>query len=524
MTELAEAHAVLVTLEKRKQGLIAELNDVHAAIRSQRNKLEELIRRLPVSPIDRLPNEMILRIFELILGTARAEDKNCCVRWKGQLAEVSRRWRNVILRSPCLWTTIRVSSSWNTALIEAHIMRSSKSPLDIEISPWRNSVLKDRPLLQRLELVVPCAERWRSLTISSDVSSSTFRILRRLDHLSLPSLTSVWIERFPCCEPGKFDLPFLWPQRAPLIEKIFISGDIGMLKGREIPSSVKTLAVESTSLRWRITSALLLEFVPCQRLTSLCLGNFTNSEELPPNSIQLPLLEKFVSRGGVSAALICAIVAPRLKHFECHELSAYPSLHDRFVAVSGKFSNVDHLELHAGSQRSQRYKPPSQSLRLAFPGVRHLVLSKVDAIAILPSAEDPGTVFHWQHLESLTSIGYPKEEEEEEEEKEEKEEKEEEKEAFINNLANCLRRRQEAGLSKLRLTFPVPFSVERFLFVYEQLNDLCILECAYNTHDITLSGVTSSKPWLDVSFSQPYILDALRDAVMAGCIRTNGRG
>ncbi|KIO07187.1 hypothetical protein M404DRAFT_24267 [Pisolithus tinctorius Marx 270] len=123
--------------------------------------------------------------------------------------------------------------------------------------------------------------------------------------------------------------------------------------------------------------------------------------------------------------------------------------------------------------------------------MRHL-----DAIAILPSAEDPGTVFHWQHLESLTSIGYPKEEEEEEEEKEEKEEKEEEKEAFINNLANCLRRRQEAGLSKLRLTFPVPFSVERFLFVYEQLNDLCILECAYNTHDITLSGVTSSKPWL----------------------------
>ncbi|KAI6012733.1 hypothetical protein F5J12DRAFT_820113 [Pisolithus orientalis] len=488
MDEFAEARAALVTLEKRKQGLIAELNDVHAAIRSQRNKLEELIRRLPVSPINRLPDEILLRIFELILifGTARTEDKNCCVRWKGQLVEVSRQWRNVILHSPCLWTTIRVSPSWNTARIEAHIMRSSKSPLDIEISPWRNSyVLKDRPLLRRLELVVPCAERWRSLTISSVVSSSTFRVLQRLDHLSLPSLTSVWIERFPCCEPGKFDLPFLQPQRTPLIEKIFISGDIGMLKGREIPSSVKTLAVESTSLRWKITSALLLEFVPCQRLTSLCLGNFTNSEELPPNSIQLPLLEKFVSRGGVSAALICAIVAPRLKHFECHELSAYPSLHDRFVAVGGKFSNVDHLELHAGSQRSQRYKPPSQSLRLAFPGVRHLVLSRVDAIAILPSAEDPGTVFHWQHLESLTSIGYPEEEVEEKEKK-----------AFIDNLANCLRRRQEAGQSKLRLTFPMPFSVERFLFVYEQLNDLCILECAYNTHDITLSGVTSSKPWL----------------------------
>ncbi|KAI6012734.1 hypothetical protein F5J12DRAFT_891047 [Pisolithus orientalis] len=478
MDEFAGARAALVTLEKRKQGLIAELNDVHAAIRSQRNKVEELIRRLPISPINRLPDEILLRIFELILGAARTEDKNCCVRWKGQLAEVSRRWRNVILHSPCLWTTITVSSSRSTALIETYIMRSSESPLDIEIH--HNGILfafEDKPLVQRLELVVTCAERWRSLTIFLD-AHSTFRVLQRLGHLSLPSLTSVCIRNFPCCEPEKLDPPFLRSQCAPRMEKIFISGDIGMLKGREIPSSVKTLAVELDFFsRSGINSALLLESMPCQRLTSLCLDGRINFGELSPNSIQLPLLEKFVSKlGGVSAALIRAIVAPRLKHFEGHAFSANQSLHDTFVVVSGKFSSVDHFTLY----ESQRHETVSKSLCLAFPGVRHLVLPKEDIIAVLRSAEGPGTAFHWQHLESLTSIGHL----------------EKEFEAFINDLANCLRRRQEAGLSKFRLNLSTPFSVEKLLFVYEQLNDVCILECAYNTHDTTLPGMTSGKLWL----------------------------
>ncbi|KIO07230.1 hypothetical protein M404DRAFT_24291 [Pisolithus tinctorius Marx 270] len=472
VNELSEARAVLATLERRERELTAELNDVRAALDLQRHKVEESIRRLPVSPINRLPNEMLLRIFELILRAV--DDLDFCVRRKGVLAGVSRRWRNAIWNTPCLWTTIKVSSSWSRALIEAHVTRSSESLLDIEIDSRSRGIITQRELfIPLLDLVATCAERWRSLTVLSDSTFPALLVLGRFNRLSLPSLTSVSIADVPSSPPHQFDLPFLLPKCAPRIEDIYLSGEIRVVMGCEIPSSVKTLALRFyLPFQSDISSTFLLECTHYQRLTSLCLEGVVSIDfgQFPPNSLRFPLLEEFACKIDLSAELMCAIVAPRLKRFHGRWLRSVPSLHDTFAGAIGKFSNVDHLDLYRGFPG---HDTASESLCLAFPAVRHLTLSKDHTIAILRSAESSDTVCHWHHLESLTIDGYLEELN---------------LKAFIDELAGCLGRRREAGLSKLRLYFPTPFLAERISFVYERLNDECILECAYDTQYQTLGG------------------------------------
>ncbi|KAI6012754.1 hypothetical protein F5J12DRAFT_891063 [Pisolithus orientalis] len=430
VNELAEARAVLATLERRERELTAEFNDVRAALDLQRHKIEESIRRLPVSPINRLPNEMLLQIFELIIRGV--DDLDFRVRRKGVLAGVSRRWRNAIWSIPCLWTTIKVSSSWSRALIEAHVTRSSESLLDIEIDSRSGWIMtQGESFIPLLDLVATCAERWRSLTVLSDASFPALLVLGRFNHLSLPSLTSVSIADVPSCPPHQFDLPFLLPKCAPRIEDIYLSGAIRVLMGCEIPSSVKTLALRL--------------YLPSQSEIS---GVSIDFGQFPPNSLRFPLLEKLACEIGLSAELMCAIVAARLKRFHGRWLRSVPSLHDTFAGAIGKFSNVDHLDLH---REFPGHDTASESLCLAFPAVRHLTLSKDHTIAILRSAESSDT-------------------------------------AFIDELAGCLGRRREAGLSKLRLHFPTPFLAERISFVYERLNDECVLECAYGARYQTLRG------------------------------------
>lgn len=103
---------------------------------------------------------------------------------------------------------------------------------------------------------------------------------------------------------------------------------------------------------------------------------------------------------------------------------------------------------------------PYRSLLFSIPNVHHLVLPNDDTVAILRAAEGSITVCHWQHLESLTINGYlhraPH---------------------IIDDLGACLRRRPEAGLSKLQLNFTERHPGEKISFAYERLDDLFVVEC-----------------------------------------------
>ncbi|KIN93461.1 hypothetical protein M404DRAFT_40304, partial [Pisolithus tinctorius Marx 270] len=130
MDELTEARAALAAMENREQELLSELHSIRVAVRSQRSRVEELITRLPISPIDRLPDESLLRVLEFYLEEA-AQTCDVYIHAKRQLASVSCRWRDLILHSPSLWTLLTVTPSWSEARAKIYMTRSSRSLLDI---------------------------------------------------------------------------------------------------------------------------------------------------------------------------------------------------------------------------------------------------------------------------------------------------------------------------------------------------------------------------------------------------------
>ncbi|KAI6138560.1 hypothetical protein BKA82DRAFT_3135902 [Pisolithus tinctorius] len=197
MDELTEARAALAAMENRERELLSELHSIRDAVRLQRSRVEELITRLPISPIDRLPNESLLRVLEFYLEEA-AQTCDVYIHAKRQLASVSRRWRDLILHSPSLWTLLTVTSSWSEARAKIYVTRSSQS-LDIVIRFCDYRYDDDNVIFPALlDILTSCAHRWRSLIIhkhTPEVHRSL--VLEKLNRLSLPSLKRVSISNFP---------------------------------------------------------------------------------------------------------------------------------------------------------------------------------------------------------------------------------------------------------------------------------------------------------------------------------------
>lgn len=169
MNELTETRAELEQLKKQEQ-------QVRAAVRAQKTKLQELIRQVP-APINRLPNEVLLRIFQFFIQSSNILT----------LGAVSYRWRDVTLQCPSLWSTIKVTQGRSTSLLEAQVARSAGLPLKIDICNIYH-------LNAMLDILIPCAVRWQSLTIQGYASYYGTSALTRLNDYEYPSLT--------CFDPG----------------------------------------------------------------------------------------------------------------------------------------------------------------------------------------------------------------------------------------------------------------------------------------------------------------------------------
>ena len=102
MDVFTQARAELSLLEDKERRLRKELLDVRTAITTQRAKITELLRTRAAA-INHLPTEILLFIFDLDVHSNPYPGRNY------ELAAVCRRWRDVVLDSPSLWTTIHVT-------------------------------------------------------------------------------------------------------------------------------------------------------------------------------------------------------------------------------------------------------------------------------------------------------------------------------------------------------------------------------------------------------------------------------
>ncbi|KAG6330755.1 hypothetical protein ID866_8330 [Astraeus odoratus] len=213
MDELAEARAVLAVLENRERELLLPLLDVHAAKAAQKSKIDKLIRARP-SSINRLPTELLVKIIYLSIDYPR----NSSIQ---KLAGVSRRWREVILGTPCFWTTITVpQSDHNMLSIEAQLARSCKAPLDV-ILEWNPDEGNLGPTHRhQLDLIVSCANRWRSLKCHKKNTSDPVAdiVVRAFKHLEFPLLRYIDLKYFDT------RIIVLFSANAPALEHLVFHG------------------------------------------------------------------------------------------------------------------------------------------------------------------------------------------------------------------------------------------------------------------------------------------------------------
>ena len=402
--KLSQARAELALLEEQAQRLLKELLHVRAAVATQRDKVDELIRTRPTA-FNLLPTEILLSIFDLDVRDYYYPER------KYQLAGVCRRWKNVILDCPSLWTTIHVATSASSVM--THLERSRGALLDIviETSLWSQS--RHLALVPSLDIIEPLAHRWHSLTIT-DVDSDdheamyeltlTEFITARINPLQFPSLKYVSISFFDC------SLDFLSPARAPALEHLELYTFQAEYTAFPSVTALKTLRLDCEYNP--VDYPLFPHLIPTQTLTELSISGLIGAFSPQPNSIHFPSLKMLeISDLEKASQFMDAIIAPNLERFKY----TYSGSDDPPSIVLGglrsKFTSVRHLSLCHILNRDIPELLHADAIVLCevFPGVRHVEFETNQFRHFFdPTLDNARTrcpIDLWTELESLTICG-----------------------------------------------------------------------------------------------------------------------
>ena len=396
MNELGEARAELARLEASAKDLLRQLLDVRAAISQQRTKINELIRQRPPA-IDRLPTEILLPILIFAIHTQPSFKR------KQQLAGVCRRWKNIVLDSPMLWSLIRVSRRESLISIRTHLKRSGNAPLDIliEVKNGSSGVHDILSLTPDIQVVLAHAHRWQSLFVVDRRRKEDDLVLGELisyvtAHTEFPSLKHVIIPDF-----GDVAYPtFLSPACAPALEHLELADycpsddflPVTTLKKLELTFNYYDLSVPSS----------FLSRIPTNTLTTLKLKGETSNWLSQTDSIHFPALSILTLMVTHTRRILQAIVAPNLQRFT---YDASFESEDVFSGLGPKFRSVRSLHMPC-----KFFDPPDTVLLCeTFPGVRHVELKQWNfmnffepCFCTTDPAESPYRIDRWNDLESLS--------------------------------------------------------------------------------------------------------------------------
>lgn len=119
----------------RLLGDAGSLTDEFSQVIQLQNTLEQalgavLSLRNEFSPINRLPTESLIHIFDLICAPGR-DESHSHARHATTLAQVCSHWRSNTISTPLLWSTIHISRKIRPQLIALSLERSKDVPLEI---------------------------------------------------------------------------------------------------------------------------------------------------------------------------------------------------------------------------------------------------------------------------------------------------------------------------------------------------------------------------------------------------------
>ncbi|KAJ7629762.1 hypothetical protein DFH06DRAFT_709750 [Mycena polygramma] len=336
---------------------ISHLEHTLAQLRLEQSQVQERLDSYNY-PVLTLPNELVSEIFIRFLPPYPGFPPLIGSYSPTLLTQICRRWREIAVDTPALWSTISsfyddCDQEWNADIIHLWLERSRGCPLYLirESETWNNNHF--------LEIMVPHRARWEYLKINLEqeelpIFDAPMPLLRHLD-LTTP-------------EPAHpIPLPPITMGAAPLLRTAILDDHCAEL-----------LVI----LPWaQLTSIALIgvypsKFVPILTQTTKLVHceldmYFGNSDDLEfQQDIVLNCLESLDLRciGGVAyAEFLPTFVVPALRSLKVQEPYFAPNHIDSlkaFISTSG--CKLD--ELHITRAKSV----PNASYRQAFPSLRKL--------------------------------------------------------------------------------------------------------------------------------------------------------
>ena len=141
------------------------------------------------APIYNLPNEILAVIFsaeQYRVSYLEFVDSERLSTLPITVSRVTRRWRDVALNAPVLWTQILVSVLQSSEEIQIYLERSHARQLDVTI------LLDDAESMESLlQLLIPSVNRWRSLIVKSTSGVALEKLSVWFRNLYVPHLQSI---------------------------------------------------------------------------------------------------------------------------------------------------------------------------------------------------------------------------------------------------------------------------------------------------------------------------------------------
>jgi hypothetical protein len=198
-----------------------------------------------VGPTCGLPNEILLEIFSYFFTIFLHEErvKKCYITGI-ELAGVCRRWRNIIINTPDLWTNVHANVAWGSesdnhiplkffSILSHTLALSKERPLNVTlitaapnmfdpcVSPGFRYIWSSCSRWRRLSLLVPWV--WEARDYNFVLEAFTFGYLEQLEDITIEGCDSVLLDnldleeaplssiRLDVLEPCKAALDRSWP-------------------------------------------------------------------------------------------------------------------------------------------------------------------------------------------------------------------------------------------------------------------------------------------------------------------------
>ncbi|KAJ7580136.1 hypothetical protein C8J56DRAFT_832536 [Mycena floridula] len=305
--EASRIQAELPLLQNEIQILHTRIDQLKAALNLLESRkfaatkaLEE--QRAILHPIRRLPLELLQEIFELYTD----HDP-----WVARdLSLVSKRWREVSISFPGIWSSIDMHGrKLNRKALQLILQRSASALLDITLFSSEEFIHPSHPVI---DILFPSSPRWRSLHLDLLHIEAVMPLRGRFDSL----------EKLVVCfsEPREYDSPLTMFEIAPALRAVSVFH-------QELPYE-RILTSPHLQLPWPTINeyykssivpwvASQLDFLPlCQNLTVVRLEITLPATEQIITSFTLPKLRKLhicaYSRPGTLAGLVDKMTLPAL--------------------------------------------------------------------------------------------------------------------------------------------------------------------------------------------------------------------